>query len=81
MLCQASSHDLVSESDANMATKDLLMSLLLIASSSGRGEFATTSQKDQALSLIEHLEKSIRGRIYHDSVRKICGPIRGDFFN
>ena len=23
----------------------------------------------------------IRGRIYHDSVRKICGPICGDFFN
>ena len=23
----------------------------------------------------------IRGHIYHGSLRKICGPIRGDFFN
>ena len=26
-------------------------------------------------------KNNIRGRIYHDSVHKICGPICGDFFN
>lgn len=53
---QASSQDLMSDSDSKVS-KDPMSSLLLIASSSGRGEFATASQKDQALSLIEHFER------------------------
>jgi hypothetical protein len=42
---------------ASMTSGDLVSSLLLLASRSGRGEFATKVQKDQVLSFIEQLEK------------------------
>jgi hypothetical protein len=42
---------------ASKSSEDLLSSLLLIASTSGRGVFATTAQKSQVLSFIEQLEK------------------------
>ena len=38
-------------------------------------------QDDKEDRLYEEEMMYIRGRIYHDSVRKIRGPIRGDFFN
>jgi hypothetical protein len=53
---QASSQDLMLELDPKIS-KDLVSKLLLIVSSSGRGELATAAQKEQVFMLIDHLEK------------------------